>query len=64
MEALQMLKFLLKKKRVHFMDGWQTDPKEMEVEQEDLHSILDTVLGAETGEFEELCNKAGLFDDE
>jgi hypothetical protein len=30
MEALQMLKFLLKKKRLDFMAGWKTEESEMQ----------------------------------
>jgi hypothetical protein len=64
MEALQMLKFMLKSKRVHFMDGWRADPAEMEVEVEDSHSVLEAMLGTPTGDLEALCEKAGLFDEE
>ena len=46
MEALQMLKFYLKKERLHFMRGWVTSKKQMaindaeEVEGDPLEALL------------------------
>ncbi|KAF9519743.1 hypothetical protein BS47DRAFT_1481925 [Hydnum rufescens UP504] len=47
MEALQMLKFMLKKKRLDFMDGWKTPITDMQVDQDDDVNTLQDILGAE-----------------
>lgn len=39
MEALQMLKFLLKKQRLNFTMGWQVDTKDLEVDEVDAAAI-------------------------
>jgi hypothetical protein len=57
MEALQLLKFTLKKERLNFMEGWQTSEEAMSGMPEpahDLHSLfvgnpdtaMDNVLNA------------------
>ena len=56
-----MLKFMLKKQHLNFMEGWETDSTEMEVEQNS-HSVLDTMLGKDAGNFEAFCANAELFD--
>jgi hypothetical protein len=66
MEALQMLKFMLKKKRLHFMDGWITDSSLMcdataRVEEDVRPSTLGAILGATAqGDFEAIA--LGMLD--
>lgn len=63
MEALQMLKFYLKKSRLNFMEGWVTSDEEMLTDRADedllaklltdqgkLHDILDHVIKSIDGE--------------
>jgi hypothetical protein len=54
MEALQMLKFMLKKDRLDFMNGWKVNPSEMEVPEEDKESLLGKSLGIEQSELDEI----------
>lgn len=49
MEALQMLKFFLKKERLDFMKGWAVSQQEM-LQDEDEEDILATLLTAATSE--------------
>jgi hypothetical protein len=44
MEALQMLKFSLKQKRLNFLDGWVTHECEMQDTVEDSPDLLAVVL--------------------
>lgn len=66
MEALQMVKFLLKKKRLHFTEGWATDYSNIMDATRQAHeditpSTLDAILGADEN-FEELV--LGLLSDD
>ncbi|KAF9503871.1 hypothetical protein BS47DRAFT_1355810 [Hydnum rufescens UP504] len=54
MEALQMLKFMLKKKRLDFMDGWKTPITNMQVDQDDDMNTLQDILGAEGTELDKM----------
>lgn len=46
MEALQMLKFAMKKDQVHFTRGWITSQKDMMVVRPDNHSLAQLTAGS------------------
>jgi hypothetical protein len=54
MEALQMLKFMLKKDRLNFMNGWKANPSEMEVPEEDKELLLGNSLSVADSELDEI----------
>jgi hypothetical protein len=55
MEALQMLKFMLRKKRLDFMEGWRdTEAALTEVEEDSLG--LDNLLAATEGRYAKILN--------
>ncbi|KAF9505949.1 hypothetical protein BS47DRAFT_1305952, partial [Hydnum rufescens UP504] len=54
MEALQMLKFMLKKDRLNFMNGWKVNLSEMEVPEEDKELLLGKSLGVADSELDEI----------
>jgi hypothetical protein len=63
MEALQMLKFMLKKQRLNFTDGWETPITEMQIDQvDDDANTLQDILGAEGTELDEMLE--ALVEDE
>ena len=61
MEALQMLKFGLKKNRLNFTDGWITDEKLMQLEEFSKVDRL-AVLANEDGPMDELLTAIGNED--
>jgi hypothetical protein len=63
MEALQTLKFMLKKKCLDFMDGWVTDLTEMQVEEETYQFALNDIMHSGDVNYDDILEKAGLFDD-
>lgn len=44
LEALQLLKFSLKKERLNFMDGWATSQVAMSVPQQQTDDLLETLF--------------------
>jgi hypothetical protein len=63
MEALQMQKFLLKKARLNFMDGWITAEGEM-LEDEPERDLLSTLLGGNLQDKLDQVMKAMAYDDD
>ncbi|KAF9518544.1 hypothetical protein BS47DRAFT_1338232 [Hydnum rufescens UP504] len=53
MEALQMLKFMLKKQRLNFTDTWETPVAEMRDDHEDM-GVLEDILGAQDMELDKV----------
>jgi hypothetical protein len=54
MEALQMLKFMLKNERLHFMENWKTPIGNMMANPDDENNTLQHILGVKPTEVEEL----------
>jgi hypothetical protein len=65
MEALQMLKFMLKKKWLNFTEGLQTQLEELIDNQGDTRAgnTLHSLLHAETPELEHILDSALINDD-
>jgi hypothetical protein len=64
MEALQMLKFGLKKNRLNFTNGWITDEKSMQVDKYSEADYLANLLGEDSADaMDELLAAVGDVDD-
>lgn len=68
MEALQMLKFMLKKERLHFTKNWKTPITDMTMDPDDENNELQNVLAAEPTEvdslLDQLMDEEGLFEED
>ncbi|KAF9510390.1 hypothetical protein BS47DRAFT_1348082, partial [Hydnum rufescens UP504] len=53
MEALQMLKFMLKKQQLNFTDTWETPAAEMQDDHKDM-GMLEDILGAQDMELDKV----------
>jgi hypothetical protein len=63
MEALQMLKFMLKKKRLDFTEGWQITEAELADVEEDSVARLDNLLAADETTYLKVFNFLALDGD-
>ena len=62
MEALQLLKFSLKKERLNFMDGWATSEAAMLGTPKSTHDLSALFMDSSDGVMDSILNECGAYD--
>ena len=62
MEALQLLKFSLKKERLNFMDGWVTSEAAMLGTPKSTHELSALFMDSSDGVMDSILNECGAYD--
>ena len=62
MEALQLLKFSLKKECLNFMDGWATSEAAMLGTPKSTHNLSTLFMDSSDGVMDGILNECGAYD--